>query len=69
MLSTKRGDFTWDEEDEYKVDMVWQPADHEEDDHYEAHLYYLPLLLQRPRDGGLPGRVIGHAQHMVPTAP
>ena len=60
---------TWNKEDENEVYMVRQPADHEQDDHYEAHLHDLPLLLHRPSDGWLPGRVVLHAQHKVPATP
>ena len=60
---------TWYEEDKYEVDMVRKPADYEEDDHDEAHLDNLPLLLHSPGDGRLPDGVLTHAEQVVPATP
>ena len=60
---------TWNEEDQYEVYMVGQPADYEEDDHNEAHLDNLPLLLHSSGNGWLPDGVLTHAEQVVPATP
>ena len=49
--------------------MVGEPADYEEDDHNEAHLDNLPLLLHSPGNGWLPDGVLTHAEQVVPATP
>ena len=60
---------TWNKEHQNEVDVVGEPAHHEQDHHYQGHLHYLPLLLHGPGDGWLPDSVIGHPEHLVTTTP
>ena len=52
-----------------EVYMVGEPADYKEDDHNEAHLDNLPLLLHSPGNGWLPDGVLTHAEQVVPATP